>query len=780
MHRFFQNILRLKPPVPVVDGNEIDAFFEYFERKKASEVWNQLLEDRLTFIRKQDRVSQIDYFIGLFLLFERSLRDHKSVIGLRSEFKNRFPNIAKNKYFRLIYEPEEKQEMLLSGFLLELIEQDCSELMGNSRQELFRNFEYQLEKSFEQLKFGGLTKPNLVSTLNYEVTLIYQDLTQAFGNQKVRGWFQQAYAGLTENFQFLESFNFLLSILPESQMSEHQLNLLNRSQIEDALLRKTDELEDINLKLKEEIAVRGKIQSELKDKAEQLRSLIETAMDAVVILDSNGNVQLWNIQAENIFGWSENEVINKPLADFIVPPDKRGDHINGMRNYLATGVNKMLNQRVEEMGMTKRGDLIPLELSIVANEVEGELVFTSFIRDISDQKKAKEALEDAKENAERASMAKADFLSTMSHEIRTPMNGLSGTIDFLLSENPREDQLESLNLMKQSSEALLVILNDILDFTKIDEGRIELDEVDFSITEVCNNVISTYKQKANDKGIKLFFKADMDIPDLLVGDPVRFGQVLNNLVSNAIKFTKEGSVEMSVEFVKEAKESARFMISVSDTGIGISKENLDTIFERFSQVHNRQQHRVGGTGLGLAISKRLLNLQGGELKVESEIGEGAKFYFEIEFNKSNSVGKQHGNQTSLLKNLNGLSILLVEDNHVNQIVASKFLLKWGCQVDMVFDGKEALEALEKNTYNLILMDIQMPVMNGFDTTSAIRAKDDTYSQEVPIVALSADVLPEVTDKCLSVGMNDVMGKPFDPEVLYKTIVKYTSVGKVNS
>ena len=377
----------------------------------------------------------------------------------------------------------------------------------------------------------------------------------------------------------------------------------------------------------------------------------------------------------------------------------------------------------------------------------------------------------AKEKAEQASKSKADFLSTMSHEIRTPMNGLSGTIDYLLDENPRQDQIDSLKLMRHSCESLLVILNDILDLSKIEEGHVEFDQREFSLREVCQHIMSTYTQRAEQKSIKLNLDLKDNVPDLLIGDPVRLSQILNNLVSNAIKFTLHGQVELKVQLLDESNSKAKLRLTVQDTGIGIAKGNIDKIFDRFTQVHDQSHNTLSGTGLGLSISKKLLQLVGSDLIAESELGTGSTFYFDVFFNKSEKKETKQYKEENGPINLEGIKILLVEDNQINQIVAAKFLKKWNCEVVFADNGEQALDQVMMHEFDLILMDIQMPIMNGYQAAEAIRQMPGKL-KEIPIIALTADVLPEVREEALRVGMNDLMTKPFNADKLYQIIVEY--------
>jgi len=388
---------------------------------------------------------------------------------------------------------------------------------------------------------------------------------------------------------------------------------------------------------------------------------------------------------------------------------------------------------------------------------------------------------DAREEAEEATRAKTDFLSTMSHEIRTPMNAVVGMAHLLMEENPREDQLESIKTLKFSADLLLSLINDILDFSKIEAGKIVLESVDFNLKDLLQGIKAAQGIKATEKQVRLKLRWDDDVPEIVVGDAVRLGQIINNLVSNAVKFTEEGQVKVEVELIEEKEDVITIGFSVQDTGIGIAAEQLEVIFEEFSQASSSTTRQYGGTGLGLAITKKLLELQGSEIKVTSELGKGANFSFELEFLKS-SKKQVKERVTPNLPNesywgsLNGLRVLLVEDNPVNQYVAVRFMKKWEVKLDIAHHGGEALGKVQQQPYDVILMDLQMPVIDGYQATKDIRAWEKAEKlSPVPIIALTASASRTTKEKVNAMGMNDFLAKPFDPKELFARLQFHSSV-----
>ncbi|MEM9675363.1 MAG: ATP-binding protein [Bacteroidota bacterium] len=388
---------------------------------------------------------------------------------------------------------------------------------------------------------------------------------------------------------------------------------------------------------------------------------------------------------------------------------------------------------------------------------------------------------DAREEAEEATRAKTDFLSTMSHEIRTPMNAVVGMAHLLLEENPRKSQLESIKTLKFSADLLLSLINDILDFSKIEAGKIVLESIDFNLRDLLQGIKAAQGIKATEKQVKLKLRWDDDVPELVVGDAVRLGQIINNLVSNAVKFTDKGQVKVEVELIEEKNDQLVIGFSVQDSGIGISPEQLEVIFDEFSQASSSTTRKYGGTGLGLAITRKLLELQGSEIKVTSEVGKGSIFSFELEFSKSAKKQVKDRFNPNLPNetywgSLNGLRVLLVEDNTVNQYVAVRFMKKWQVILDIANHGGEALEMVKKQPYDVILMDLQMPVVDGYQATKNIREWEEEHKQvPVPIIALTASASRTTKEKVNARGMNDFLAKPFDPKELFARLQYHSSV-----
>jgi signal transduction histidine kinase/CheY-like chemotaxis protein len=385
-----------------------------------------------------------------------------------------------------------------------------------------------------------------------------------------------------------------------------------------------------------------------------------------------------------------------------------------------------------------------------------------------------------KERAEQSEKFKQQFLANMSHEIRTPMNAVMGMTNLLIDKNPRTDQQNYLDGIKKSSDILLHIINEILDLSKIESGKMELEKIDFSLHSTVEQVLVTLNHKADEKGLVLHCHIDKNIPDVLVGDPVRINQVLMNLAGNAIKFTEKGSVQIKICLVDNEPASVfNLQFSITDTGIGIPKEKLETVFESFSQANTSDTRKHGGTGLGLTISRQLVELHGGTITIESEEGAGTVFSFILGFEEGSAERlQQQINSTENIDGsiLNGLKILVADDNEYNRIVANDTLLsKSDVSIQLVSSGMEAIEALKSNDFDLILMDVQMPEMNGFEATKYIRENFALPKKDIPIIALTASVLRTDLDKCRLAGMNSHIPKPFNASQLIGGIAEVMGI-----
>ena len=372
--------------------------------------------------------------------------------------------------------------------------------------------------------------------------------------------------------------------------------------------------------------------------------------------------------------------------------------------------------------------------------------------------------------AAAASAAKSQFLAHMSHEIRTPLNGIIGIADILAATTLSDTQKQYINTIHDSGEALLSIINDILDFSKIEAGKLELESIDFSLSENCQALHNLFMVQLNKKGLKLDIHIDPSIPSFLLGDPLRIKQILLNLISNSIKFTSQGAIELTINQVKP-EPSLVLQFNVKDSGIGIPEDKQKLLFKAFTQVDSSTTRQYGGTGLGLQISKRLVELMGGHIEVSSEPDVGSTFSFTLALKRGShpQQAAAHEQPHSKLPN-EQICILVAEDNRTNQMVVGAMLKRLGYQYEIFDDGQQAIDAIDLKKYDLVLMDCQMPILDGFAATKAIRSNDTLT--DLPVIALTAGVTAQEQQQCYDAGMNDFLSKPITMEVLKNTLLKW--------
>lgn len=641
--------------------------------------------------------------------------------------------------------------------------------------------------------------------------------------------------------------------------------------------------------------------------ASELRktAILESALDCIITINHEGRILEFNPASENTFGYQKAEAIGKLMGDLIVPPIYRKAHNHGLKHYLKTGEQNVLGKRIEIIAMRKDGSEFPVELAITPIFLNDSLpMFTGYLRDITSRKLAEEELHKAKEAAETASVAKSQFLAVMSHEIRTPLNAIIGMGELAIESKLESERIEFLQTIQENSEILLSLINDILDFSKIEAGQVDIEKIEFNLAETVENVLEMFAFKAFAKGLELLGKIDKNLPETIIGDSTRVRQILSNLIGNAIKFTNEGEVFVSLNVVRLTKQKVTVLFRIKDTGIGIPLDKQTTIFDKFNQADISTTRKYGGSGLGLSICRSLVNLMNGEIGINNEAEIGSEFYFSLEFVigkskkkaeiefadnfknlnllvvESNTSAKDvlaeifseittnvvfantaeesikalesqkfdvaivesklpliNGSNLAELIKINSLNliktillsnnateihyadsidkivskpikkscllsaisevsswkkpeagtlsaqtedepkfiparILLAEDNEANQVLAGRILQKAGYVVEMASNGLKAVEMFLNNNYDLILMDVEMPEMDGFQATTQIRKLEKT--SKIPIIALTAHAIEGYREKCHAFGMDDYLTKPLRREHLLKTIRLYIS------
>jgi len=440
---------------------------------------------------------------------------------------------------------------------------------------------------------------------------------------------------------------------------------------------------------------------------------------------------------------------------------------------MVMAVYRMYRSSIAELELSYKNEDLIEDLTRASSNLE------SLNDDLKDEiqhgKKIEAELKEARDNAEKMSQAKGEFLANMSHEIRTPMNGVIGTLQLLEDTQLNEEQKEFVETAHKSADALLAILNDILDLSKIEAGKLSFENIAFDLSQIIRDIVILHSLKAEQQGIALLQQIDEKLPARIIGDPTRLRQVIVNLVSNAMKFTKQGEVKIIVDVLDKDDDEVQLKVTVSDTGIGIPREAQNTLFNAFTQADGSTTRKYGGTGLGLAIVSQLVEMMEGSLGLDSVEGEGASFWFTASFAYDDEAQQLESDQQQDVESGQlEAKILLAEDNPINQMVAQKMLEKLGLKADVANNGAEAVKVLSETAYDLVLMDCQMPEMDGFDATREIRKQGikALNDKPLPVIAMTANVMSGDRERCLEVGMDDYIGKPVQLDKLEKVLRKW--------
>ena len=513
-----------------------------------------------------------------------------------------------------------------------------------------------------------------------------------------------------------------------------------------------------------------KIEFEREEHQFRLQSILDNTPLIIFIKDLNGRYLLANKSFKDAFNSTSEQIIGK--TDFDLVSEENAKRYKEIDEYvIREQKNVEVEETIELAGVTKNLLIVKFPLFDKNNNIYG---ISGIASDITERYLYGLHLIEARQKAELAEQLQEQFLANMSHEIRTPMNGIIGMTNILLNSPMSNEQKDFVHIIKKSSDSLMVLINDILDLSKIKAGKLRIENIDFRLRETVEQTISTFRVLINDKGLKLRTSVDLSIPDSLTGDPHRLNQILNNLISNAIKFTAAGEISFEIKPINHIENEIELLFSISDTGIGIPQEKLESIFESFSQAESGTSRKFGGSGLGLSITKKLIEMQNGSIEVKSIPGKGTDFNFTIKYAiPAHTVAKQYDNIKQETLNEGGLSgkrVLVVEDNEANQKVIYHMLDKIGIDADLADNGKVAIKLLEDGfQYDLVIMDLQMPEMDGFETTEYIR---QNLKLTIPIIAMTASALRNEKIKCMELGMNEYLNKPFVPADLFRELRRF--------
>lgn len=523
-----------------------------------------------------------------------------------------------------------------------------------------------------------------------------------------------------------------------------------------------------------DLTERKKAEEALRQSQEHLQLIMESATGyAIFTLDMDRRITDWNTGAERLLGYSKEEIVGQSGDIIFIPEDRKSEPEKEAQEALAEGRVENERWHVRKDGSRFWGSGTTMLLGKGDNQLRG---FLKIMVDDTERMQMEEVLRQAKEEAEQAAKAKEEFLAHMSHEIRTPLNAVVGLAGLLLQQKPQPEQLENLQALKFSAENLRVLVNDILDFSKIQAGKVVVEETDVDLSELLISLQKSHKSHALEQGNELQLYVDKQIPKAVRADQLKLSQILHNLVSNAVKFTHKGLVTVEVSLNRKEGERLWLDFSVSDTGIGIPEDKLSIIFDVFTQANISTVRQYGGTGLGLSITKLLLELMDSHIEVESQPGKGSRFFFTLLMKESMAADtlsvettQPHEEQTDMSQ----LKLLLVEDVDINRMIITQFLQEWWqLKPDEAVNGQKALEMAQKQQYDMLLMDIRMPVMDGYQAAQAIRLLPGKNYEQVPIIALTADTTQEVEKHPEAALFTDVITKPFEPHDLRQKLIQY--------
>lgn len=558
------------------------------------------------------------------------------------------------------------------------------------------------------------------------------------------------------------------------------------SDIETQVYKKDGTLLDVNLSISilkntegeivgsigilRDITSQKEAERKLRESENKIRVILDNSAAAMTLIDDKERMLSWNKYTEQLLGMTRQELYLRPLST-IYPKEEwqkiRGENIRkmGSKHHLETQI------------ITKGGKIIDIDLSVnVLRDSKDNIIGSvGIMQDITEQKKFKEMLLQAKLSAEEANSAKSLFLANMSHEVRTPMNTIIGMIDLTLDTKLDEEQNENLSVAKDAADNLLGLINDILDLSRVEAGRIALESIEFHLVNVVNSVCKGLSVLANKKGLDIKVDIEKNVPELIEGDPVRLRQILINLINNAIKFTHKGSVTVNVKVEKKSDNEIILHFAIIDTGIGIPKDRQESVFDVFTQADESTTRQFGGTGLGLAICKKLTDMMGGQIWVESKPGKGSGFHFTGSFKlvKGDVAGKDiYGAKQQELgpdKELIDLKVLLAEDNLVNQKIAVKMFEKFGWKVQAVGDGQSVIDEIIKNRFDVVFMDAEMPILDGLEATKIIRKNEESTGTHIPIIAFTARAMQEDRKRFMDAGMDGYVSKPINRKQLFDEV-----------
>lgn len=756
INRFFTN------NEPETAQEELSEDYRYcllkflIELGSNSEQLELLSERAMNFVFPNEEFTARLNLVQLYLEFESYLTNEDtyyqgSEVELRKLTRSKFPEIAGTESFSPLFQNEKTQALLLSQHFLRFVMQAF--LAENRSKNLASRW---VDNSLLTTRIDVELDP--VECFNFSRKLrefsrqIYQELVDSFGKEWVNTIYKKCANDYTTFYAKLKTVTGLNDFLPFEVLDNAVPPPKNGTKL--ISIWETNKTNT----------------AKLVDK----NAILENIMDGFILIDSSGQIIDHNTNVLEILDVSEETLKKQNILEFL--PNELAHELKKDLDKNDPGIpNEFIGKR-HETSLINIGNLTyDFEISITNNYTEDEDTFSIFLRNVTNKKDTLKNINEAKINAERMAKAKSTFLSNMSHEIRTPLNVIIGLSEIIKKNSKMDIALLRKNLdgIDYSAQNLLSIVNDILDFSKIEAGKLTIQSIDFNLREVVAKLADGFEIKAREKGLDLIAEIEQEVPHIVIGDQFRLNQILNNLIGNAIKFTKSGQITINVDLVSQNEEEIGLQFKVKDTGIGIPSDKLNRIFDSFYQVEDPESSKITGTGLGLAITKELINLQNGTLDASSIVDEGSVFKFTLQFKRSKlkSLSNSVTINKKQVKNLEGLKILVAEDNKMNQFYIRQLLNNLKVEVDIAENGEEAVEIYQNSNdkYDLILMDMHMPIMNGFEAISTIRKSNEYSLKKVPIVVCSADVFPEARKNAIKAGIDFYLTKPLHEDAIKEVL-----------
>ena len=769
-----------------IEKEVFNSFIKDFLSSHSQLIPDPFLSSKINNYYKSDFSQTILLFPEVYLNLEEALiKTSENRNAARKKLRDSLPQLKDSilldyPNIQLIFTANKVQEKLLCSLfqtnIVQRIHQKENSCKHPSFVSLLKTINISCKDAYLQTEFD----PDFINTLRLQIYNLCLDM---FGKAKTTALYFEVYQYFYQSYSLLDTFPTLLRIIPKAIFGDDLVNLPSKSDMFKMLQNQLISLEEVNNQLTEKINERNRIEDDLKQSENIKTRILDTAMDGIILTDQDGIVLDWNKQAENILKVQKKETVGTSIYR-LVPYKLRELLKISFASYLTTGKGQLINKRIETEVPLKDESIIYVELTIIAIHLKNTVLFNAFFRDITDRKLIEKEIKEAKEIAEKSALTKSTFLSNMSHEIRTPLNVILGLTHLLQKSNftNLKQDVKNLEGIRFSAENLLILINDILDFSKIEAGKLTVHPADFNLFESIDNLSRGFLIKANEKGIDFKTKLDPSLPKFIKGDQHRLHQILTNLLGNAIKFTRRGNVTLSINLKAITFSDVTLEFLISDTGVGIPEEKMKHIFESFYQVHAPGKHKFEGTGLGLSISKQLIELQGGVLNATSILNTGSTFSFSLRYQKSKFIieknTRKKSKQNTLGNDISNIKLLVVEDNKMNRFFISQLLSNWNILSKTAKHGAEALELLETEKFDIILMDMHMPVMDGLETTLAIRAHTDPAIKNLPVICCSADVYPEAKKAALESGMDYYLTKPIHEDALEKLL--YTIINTKES